>query len=362
MKTEYKSKTYQIERYPKTSDRSLKPWSAADELLLSYLDEHELSDGNIALYNDRFGYLTCLLNKFEPRTVINYASQLKACELNVQGNKLTPFKHVFPLEQFAEPISTALLKMPKSHDLFEFQLQHICKSLNSNGTVLCGFMTKHFSANLLKIAAKYFDVVEQSRAVKKARLLILKKPKQVDESELVRTIKSQSGQAFKQYYGVFSGNNIDYATEFLITHLEIEKTDETILDLASGNGVLANAALMQQPGAEVHLIDDAYLAIESSKLNIDSEKAVYHAADTLGEITDAKFDVVISNPPFHFDYETNIDVTLNLFQDAKRCLKYGGNFQMVANRHLPYKPKLELLFSSVQVVAQNNKFIVYRCQ
>ncbi|MBT3407630.1 methyltransferase, partial [Candidatus Woesearchaeota archaeon] len=66
----------------------------------------------------------------------------------------------------------------------------------------------------------------------------------------------------------------------------------------------------------VKLIDDFYLAIESAKLNLKGEDVYFHYNDTLKEIEENSIDLVVSNPPFHFEYETNIEISLNLFKDV----------------------------------------------
>ena len=69
----------------------------------------------------------------------------------------------------------------------------------------------------------------------------------------------------------------------------------------------------------------------------------------------------MTNPPFHFEYETNIGVALMLFKGSSRILRKGGNLQVVANKHLNYKTHLTKLFDSLVVVAESKKYVVYRC-
>ena len=71
--------------------------------------------------------------------------------------------------------------------------------------------------------------------------------------------------------------------------------------------------------------------------------------------------LIISNPPFHFEHETNIEVALDLFKEVKRCLKKGGSFQLVTSNHLNSKTHLHKLFHKVNIVVQNEKFVVYHC-
>ncbi|MEH0154407.1 methyltransferase [Limibacter armeniacum] len=362
MKFPYEGKTYSIIRYPETSNRSLRAWSAADELMVNYIAEEKLTPTSPVTFNDRFGFLGSLLEKFQPVSVINYCSQQKAIQQNFTANKVSVTGKSFanPLEKLPST-DLGLINVPKSMDLFRLFLYQLSQSLTGNGTVLCGFMTRHFTPQMLKIAEAYFEEVGQSRAVKKARLLILRKPKNFEENNILNEVRLDEHTVLKQYFGVFSANNIDYATQFFIEHLEVKESDQKILDLASGNGVLALAARRQQPASEIHLMDDSWLAVESSKLNLPEENTYFHFNNSMDELEKGSYDLVISNPPFHFEHENNIEVSLTLFEEVAQRLKKGGRFELVANRHLNYKVHLEKLFGRVETVAENEKFVIYRC-
>jgi len=361
---QHNDKTYQINRYPQSNNQSLKPWSAADEHILKYLENNHLDNQSISIHNDRFGFLSCLLHQFSPITIISNKSQEKASLKNFADNQLDPVSEHFlnPLTTISSPIDLGLIKIPKSLELFQIFLFQLSSALQSNSTVICSFMTKHFSSQLLVIAEKYFDDVEQSKAWKKSRLLILKKPKLHQDAPIVNSILTNNQKEIKQYFGVFSAKHIDYASQFLIEHLNVPPQTERVLDLASGNGVLAMAVRAQNKDCELHLLDDFFLAVESSKLNLKEENTFFHYNDNLEHFEANYFDFIISNPPFHFEYEINIEVAINLFKAAKRCLKDGGNFQLVANLHLNYKTHLVKLFNDVRVVAKNKKFIIYDCR
>lgn len=355
---QFNNSTYQLKRYPKTTDNSLRAWSNAELLALDYLKERSIE--KIHLYNDRFGIWNVLLNDTPLVTVSTYASQKKAIIQNLRLNNLSIELHfVTPLEHLKQ-VEIALVKIPKSLDLFELFLQQIHKASTQNTEVIGCFMTKYFSATALKIASQYFEVVEQSKAWKKARLLILKQPKIIHNyKELINTI-SFNNTVFKQYYGVFSSDKIDIGTQFLLEHLQVDEKEKTILDLASGNGVIAHQIQVQNSNAKVTLVDDFNLAIESSKLNM-LNKANFICDNNLSQCQENTFDLVVSNPPFHFEHENNIEVSLSLFKEVHNILKPNGRFVLVANRHLNYKTHLSQIFDSVDILSENNRFIIYEC-
>lgn len=353
------SKPFNITRYPTTTNRSLQAWNAADEFILQHMTENQLV-GKMAIYEDRFGYLACHLSYKNQISVIEYRSQQKAIHRNLQANTLTLMEEASVLDQFVEPVDVALIKVPKSMGLFRMYLRSASLNLKDEGTVICGFMTRNFTPTMLEIAADYFDSVEQTKARKKSRLMILKgKKKSIPPLGMecfTTDLHSLQNVELRQYPGVFSSGKIDIGTLFLLDHLPMVESDQTILDLASGNGVLAKALRLQNPLADIHLVDDSRLAIESSKLNMTSEHTHFHHNDSLEEFGESFFDLVISNPPFHFGHENNIEVSLNLFHQVYRALRKGGRFRLVANRHLNYGHHLRKEFFSVQKVANNEKF------
>jgi len=357
----YKDAEYNFDRYPATSNRSLLPWSAQDEHLLNYIEQEEIKPKSTVIYNDRFGALACLLQRHQPFSIINYKSQEKAHLLNFEKNNLEvkPENWLNPLSEIPSTIERGVIKIPKSLDLFQLQLFHLSKSLSEEGVVFCSFMTKYFSSQILKIANQFFEVLEQSKAWKKSRVLILQKKKPFQEISFLNKISFQN-QTYQQYFGVFSAKNIDMATQFFIEILKPQKDNLRVLDLASGNGVLANSIQLQNSTNELHLMDDNWLAVESSKLNM-KDNSFFHYSDSMEIFEDNFFDLVVSNPPFHFENETNIEVSIKLFQEVGRCLKENGKFQLVASQHLNFNTHLIKIFGDVYVIAEDEKFEIYEC-
>jgi len=349
---------YQLERYPKSSQNSLKAWNASVELLLNTYNEEYSNNQSLLIVHDRMGGLTVGTHRANPKVVVEYASQQKAIDQNLTLNNLDQIEYLDILDEFPS-CNVVLMQVPKSIDLWEFYLSNIANSMDKGGVALAGFMTKYFSPRLLEVAEKYFEVVEQSRAVKKARLIILKQPKE-EFPYLIHHIDYKEKE-LKQYYGVFSSKHIDYATQFFLEDLDLEESDEYVLDLASGNGIIAQEIEERVVAKEVHLIDDSSLAVHSSRLNCTEKRFRFHRSDTLTHFDSDYFDLIVSNPPFHFEYENNIDVSLSLFKEVNRILKTTGRFQLVANKHLNYKTHLSSIFSVVEIVKESDKFVVYNC-
>jgi len=319
----------------------------------------------MAIINDRFGYLSCHLNSYRPSVIIDRKSQEISVRKNFEQNGLNiaNCKYLKPLDEWTETIDLALLSIPKSMDLFKLYLQQAHRSLSDTGEIVGSFMTRHFTPKMLEISEEYYNHVDQSLARKKSRLLFLKGKREVTYDDLIETIpyKFPTGQdeSLKQYYGVFSSGTIDYATQFLIENLALRSNENKVMDLGAGNGVIARAVQLRNTEAELHLVDDSSLAVESSKLNLIGDSCHFHWRDTLDHFSDGEFDLVLSNPPFHLGHEINIEVTTRLFGEVRRVLNRDGRFVSVSNNHLNYKTHLEKQFSSVMVLAKNEKFTVY---
>jgi len=363
MHFKFRGKTYDLIRYPKSTNKSLRAWNAADELLLNFWQENKPNEHTPGIWNDRFGVFQTLLATYTPWQVISYHSQSIAMRqlLKHNGFEANDSRWVSTIEGLQEPIDLAMIRIPKSLDLFEWYVRQAASVLKPDGKAAAGFMTRHFSPELIKLAERYFHSVTQSRAQKKARLILLEQPKEELPEIALKEIQLESGTVLQQYPGVFAAKHVDPATQMLLDKFIVKGDEARVLDLGCGNGIIGKTVQEELPEAEVHLIDDFHLAVASAKLNVNRETAVVQAADSLVQFQSGFFDLVLSNPPFHLEHENNIEVSLGLFKQVKRSLRKGGEFQLVANKHLNYTTHLQRIFNSVDVLAEDKRFIVYAC-
>ena len=361
---QFNGKTINLQRYPKTTNRSLRPWSAADELLLAEASKIGLDDRSIVIAHDAFGALATALHPYKTHSVINNNSQLKATKLNLEnsGVDTKEWDYSDPTKIKWNTIDMALMRVPKSADLFQLYVQQLHAASKESTVILCGFMTRNFTPKWKEIAETYFEDVSQSLAAKKARLLILKSPKkEVESVPLFHSIKNDLDLNLKQYSGVFSASKVDPATQVLLEHIPSISDTDTVLDLACGNGVIGAFLRKNAPKTSLFVLDDSFLAIKSAKLNLGKEGISYHWSDTVAACKGQKFDFIFCNPPFHFEYENTIEISLNLFREAANELKPDGSFYIVANTHLNYRSHLSKLFKSVAQLTQSGKYEVIVC-
>lgn len=162
--------------------------------------------------------------------------------------------------------------------------------------------------------------------------------------------------------GVFSADAADPGSALLAKVLP-ERMRGRIADLGAGWGYLSAAALTRRDVTEVHLIEADHAALACAKANITDPRAHFHWADATGFAASipatARFDWVISNPPFHTSRAADPGLGIAFIRAAARMLTGSGTCLIVANRHLPYEHTLSEVFGVVTVLAETSGFKVF---
>lgn len=102
-------------------------------------------------------------------------------------------------------------------------------------------------------------------------------------------------------------------------------------------------------------------AVEASRATLAANglEGDVFASNVFSEVT-GRFDIIISNPPFHDGMETSLEAAQTLIRGAVRHLGSGGELRIVANAFLPYPKLLDEIFGFHEVLAQTGRFKVYR--
>ncbi|HBO39153.1 MAG TPA: 16S rRNA methyltransferase, partial [Pasteurellaceae bacterium] len=114
------------------------------------------------------------------------------------------------------------------------------------------------------------------------------------------------------------------------------------------------------PQADVIMSDIHAMAVASAQRTLAENQLQGQviASDVFSHI-EGKFDLIISNPPFHDGVDTAYRVVSELIQQARWHLVTGGELRIVANTFLPYADLLDQYFGNHKVLAKTNKFKVY---
>ncbi|AVJ02369.1 16S rRNA (guanine(1207)-N(2))-methyltransferase RsmC [Haemophilus influenzae] len=159
--------------------------------------------------------------------------------------------------------------------------------------------------------------------------------------------------------GVFSAAELDTGTELLLSTID-NKIKGKVLDLGCGAGVIGSMIKKRSPNTQITMTDIHAMALESARKTLSENQlqGEVYVSDVFSDI-EGKFDLIISNPPFHDGIDTAYRAVTELITQAKWHLNQGGELRIVANAFLPYPELLRQHFNDYQVLAQTGKFKVY---
>lgn len=157
--------------------------------------------------------------------------------------------------------------------------------------------------------------------------------------------------------GLFSPENIDRGTLAMLSVTEL-KPEDKLLDLGCGYGTVGIYAAMNHVSS-ITMTDVNEKAVECSLSNIRrnqlEELSEFNilVSDGLQEITDRDYTIILSNPPYHADF----NIPKRFIEDGFRHLKTGGRMVMVTKRRTWYENKLRTVFGGVRVAEVDGYYV-----
>ena len=166
--------------------------------------------------------------------------------------------------------------------------------------------------------------------------------------------------------GLFAWDRVDAASALLAEHLPGDLVGRAA-DLGAGWGFLSIELLERNPGlVALDAFEAQHRALPLLARNLAHFAPRVAVATRWADVTagiDDRYDVIVSNPPFHADDRTDRpELGRRFIEAAAGALKIGGHFFMVANRHLPYEATLGALFREVRPLADARGFKVYEAR
>ena len=362
---------WQLRRFPQRTNDPLQAWDAADELLHIAIAEQAAavaSSYQPLVLNDQWGALLMPFAHCQVTTMndsfVSQQGQLANLKLNQLGSAL---KQISPLAPLSANIDSVWLKLPKSQSLLEYQLAKLSSELNPGTPIVAAAKSKLFTPAVRELFSRYCEDVDISLIQRKCRVLKarIRHVPFVPEKYMSEWQLAEHGLTLQHHVGVFARNQLDIGARLLLEHLPAAGAQE-VIDLGCGNGVLGLVYAKRSPSSAITWVDESHLAVASCASNIElnlgfKEQYQTRVDDCLSQFASASVDLVLCNPPFHQEHAITEHIARQMFRDAKRVLRKGGEMRLVANRHLPYYHPLKRLFKQVNQVASNAKFVVYSC-
>ncbi len=159
--------------------------------------------------------------------------------------------------------------------------------------------------------------------------------------------------------GVFASGRVDAGTQMLLAALANQPLGKRILDLGCGCGVIG--ASLARRGHEVTMVDVDRFAILAAERTLVANELTGDVipSDVYEGLGRKRFDVIVTNPPFHQGVATDREVAERIIAEAPRRLVADGKLVVVCNRFLPYKALLHDRFANVSVLKEDGRFVVY---
>ena len=366
---ELSNRTLTLHRFPQMREESpLQAWDAADEYLLQQLAEQPQA-GITLLFNDTFGALGCALAGEGVYSISDSWLNQQATRQNLALNGIDECD-VQLLDSLAPlPAAPALvvIKVPKTLALLEQQLRALREVVTPETRIIAAGKAKDIHTSTLQLFEKVLGTTTTSLAWKKARLIYttFTAPELAAGKQTHVWPLDGTDYQIHNHANVFARSGLDIGARFFMQHLPHDIEGE-IVDLGCGNGVIGLVALQQNPLATVHFIDESYMAVASSRLNVevnrpdDLARSQFRVNNVLAGYPSDRLHAVLCNPPFHQQNAVTDHIAWQMFRDARRCLQDGGELRIVGNRHLDYYHKMKKLFGNCTTVETNQKFVILR--
>jgi 16S rRNA (guanine1207-N2)-methyltransferase len=170
-----------------------------------------------------------------------------------------------------------------------------------------------------------------------------------------------AGESFRiaSLPGVFSHDRLDEGTAYLLANLHL-RPGERVLDIGCGWGAIGLAAA-RQGAAAVDLIDVSLPAVAAATRNIEAAGLANARAlpsDALDAVAGERYDLIVTNPPFHAGKAVDHDAALAFIAGARALLAPRGRLIVVANAFIRYERAMQELYGQVETLAENRRYHV----
>lgn len=348
--------------------QSIKSFSRPTQLLALALQDHHASRLLVALgpepnlpqlFADSFPLADFLYHNY----AIYHRDRQAAASTSANDTNL---HFAISLSETTEPYDLAAIYLPKSKELIEFTFSTLSKALPLGAAVMVVGPKNSGIRSCKPLIERYIGPVLSSRS---ARHCVLIHARKAIESVPFEGRKTYVVQAFGRHLsvvtlpGVFSHGQLDQGTRFFLDSI-IQSDASTVLDWACGSGVVGAALSLAHPEIEVDFVDSNIMALESTRQTLAANGLSTNnvwPSDIFSDVS-SKYDLIVSNPPFHTGLDTNLSVTQQFLCQASGHLTPSGRLVIVANAFLNYIPTLRRHFRDVQILADNRQYMIIQAQ
>lgn len=372
----------QLSREPDFDTEELQAHDSADALILETSAEavRGAAPGEVVVIGDRHGALTLgaagVLGAQQIRTHQDPLLGERALARNAARTGLESSYTSHPLgEGLLAGARVVLMQLPRGLDALEEMAWAIARYADPAVRVFAGGRVKHMTLAQNEVLARYFGEVTAGLGKRKARVLSASEPLSVAESSFPKWgVDRELSFKLAACGATFGGPKLDHGSRLLLATLQADPPPASsdlpaprrILDLGCGNGVLAVAAALQWPDAEIIATDQSAAAVRATQLTAEaagvSDRIAIHRADATEAVPNGWADLVLLNPPFHTGSTVHAGLAHRLIRDCARVLAPRGELRLVFNSHLAYRPLVAQAIGDTYQLARDRTFTVLAAQ
>ena len=259
----------------------------------------------------------------------------------------------------------AVIFFPKEKELAELMFSTVSAGLRQEGDVLVVGPNRGGIRAAGSLVERYFGPVRERRSARHALLLSGVRTVDPEPYQGTRRYKVRTGAGeitVVSIPGVFSHGELDDGTALLLEALGSPQF-EAALDWGCGSGAIGAALALGCPAGRVDLADSSPQALEATRRTLDANGISGNVIPTdVFSGTPGRYDLIVTNPPFHEGLRTTTAVTGRMIGEAGKHLTRGGRLVLVSNSFLRYEQILGKHFGSVGTLAETTRFRVHECR
>ena len=258
-------------------------------------------------------------------------------------------------------VDLALARLPKSLGALD-EMAALVQGA-PDVTFVGGAKIRHMNRTMNEVLGRHFTAVSASLGRAKSRVLRAWGPEGMESDWPKVREHPDLGFAVAAHGATFGGTKIDAGSRLLISALAgggrtegLEADD--VLDFGCGNGTLS--MWLARQGKRVLARDVSWSAVAATAVAAEVNGLTVDATWGAGldGVEDHSVDAIVTNPPFHQGVAKESIDTLEMFDDARRVLRPGGQVWCVFNSHLPWRKELNERVGPTKVAAQDPRYTV----
>jgi len=296
-------------------------------------------------------------------TLRNAQKALRGDRLKTTRLRHIPF-HEYPLREAPATMDVALMNMlyQPANSWMQYGLQLAAYALKPGGRLYVQGAKDRGVLSQAKHMQSLFGNAETLEIHKGERVICSTVGTRFIASNPRDAIQDAIQDAINRVPTLFAEGKLDEGTRLLLEALEVRVTD-VALDLGCGAGFIGAYIAQHASRGQVTMVDASLAAVDSARRMLEQQgltNAQVLPGDGAQELLEQRFDLVVTNPPFHVGGIQTTAIAERFIREAAKVLRPRGRFYLVANRFLKYEPTMRECFKEVEEVGGNTRFKVLR--